>query len=216
MALLTILGVGLGGGLILLLFFLILYRKSFKHKAIILRPTGDGDSHIVIEDKFKTVYNTEKKLHLLVFRKMFKHKILSPDFKNWLRVWKGDATQYNNLAGLSDQQLKQMLQFGAIFFQPTEGELKPVVVEKGKLRVLDQDNRAFIIDDIRAQQQFKNRNKDKIINALLMGGTVLVVGVVLVFFVIYFDKMMSHNIAAVCSGARDVASQSLVDVVVPG
>ena len=198
--------------------FFVLRIKAYKYPAIVLRESGEeDDDYIVLQDKVKVSWDKEQKLRVIYFKSNVGQKSLMPQFKHWTKFYKGSADEYEQkFITMEDKSFRKRFQQGLIFFQTGDGEVKPCKLTKGELSVLDQDNRNFLVEDLRLQQRFITSNKDKIINALLMGGTIVIVGVVLMFFIVYFDKIMSHNIAAVCQGVKEAGNTNIIQGIVGG
>lgn len=190
----------LGISFLLLVGLLLLRGRSFKHVGVIAQRLGSNiDDITFIIDKFKVI--KKDGYYTILWKTYGREPSPSPEFKLWARFFKKPITKDVNK--WSRGQIKKLVVRGAFFYQTTEGELKPMTVQAtGELKVLNQDNRAFIINSIRKNKEFRAKNKDKLIAAAMTVGVVFLLVMLTIVGLIFFNNYMAENIAAVCSGVQ--------------
>jgi len=191
--------------IIIILFFFLLYKlwsRTFKHDAIIFVQTGinSGDGHFV-HDRFRVDRGKGKKYNSLIFRKRIFDKTLSPPYNFW-NVYVKKSWNSKPFGEYTTRQLDKLFRRGAIFYQPQEGELKPMKIgDIATLNVFDQDNRAFMASQIENDKMMVTDTRTKLIHLAMQATPFIIGGIIILIMWITFNTQMTENIAAICGQA---------------
>lgn len=198
-----------------------LHRRSFKHGATILVQNGDDPNNcVLVNDRFR-VRKDDASGYLLAEFKKLRKKTTAPSNDRKLWFWKKNLDDYYQVTLKTEQQARKFMTQGAIFFMTSEGEFHPVKVNVPRdgdgridLQVINEDKKAFIYHSIRRQKDFQRTDKDKIIQAVLMGGTMVIIAALMIFSIVYLNNTLSETIAGVCREVSNVGvGNGLVDQV---
>lgn len=215
---------GLIGGLGLMtvigLFLFARHKALYKYKALIIAQVGD--SWVILQDKFR-VWRTDEGYYAISFFHQKDIEATSPKYGFWSLFTKSEKESKSLLESdepnkYTRRELDNLLARGAIFKKHSEGSITPVsITESGNLRVIDQDDRAFIADQAKKRAELSRTKWSTTLPALMFGATVLVLSLITVFYFVYLNNTMTENIANICSGVSAVASSSGFNITaVPG
>lgn len=175
-------GVLIFGGIGLIWF---LNRKSFKNKVWVARQTGKAKEDVIwFEDKCRVV--NKSGAWIIEFEKI-KEKTRSIDGKFWTSLIT-PKYQQKALKFSKDEwdqlNMRTNLMRGLFLYETTEGEFYPMAVEhkdgRFAFQILDQDNRQFMIEEIKDVNDLTRNHKTEI--TLLWGIIIGIVVLALVFF----------------------------------
>lgn len=200
---------GFGLFFLMAIIFFFANKGRYPYKAIVIAQVGG--SEVVLQDSFR-VYKTDGGFYALEFRKHRDIKGTSPAYNLWTLFSRGEGKQNdqllssdNNNNTYSRDEIKKILVRGAIFYKTSEGSVKPVVIHKGELTVIDQNDRAFIADEERQKAEMMQSGLQKTLQIIMGLVTVIVCVGAVVFVVIYINNTLSETIANICG---NVASAS--------
>lgn len=196
---------------VVVILFIVMHQKSFRNGAVLLVQNGDDPNNsVIVYDKFKIRVNPQTGYREAVFKKK-RMATTEPTgkFKFW--NWKKKLDDYYTVELRTKQDATKAMTQGAIWFVTHEGNFHPVRIEvprdeEGRIRltVIDEENKSYMYDSIRKVKEFKTSDKDKMMQAILMGGTVVIVAAILIFTLVYTNNSLAENIATIC---REVGSQ---------
>lgn len=166
-----------------------LYKKSFKHRAIIARPVGDSHHDAVFyDDRFKVIDSRGAGARVVFWKT--RGKTAPPPFKVWTKFVRKNKAYFDKEGEMVVKgDIRKAIIRGALFYQTNEKEFTAMSIDKmGNFTVLGEDNKALLVDDIERTKEISLTARDKLIQAGLWLGSLIALGViVIVVMVVTFD-----------------------------
>jgi len=204
---------GFGLFFLMAIIFFFANKGRYPYKAIVIAQVGS--SEVVLQDSFR-VYQTEGGFYALEFKKHRDIKGTSPAYKLWTLFSRGEGKQNDELLSADDNnntysrdEIKKILVRGAIFYKTSEGSVKPVVIQKGELTVIDQDDRAFIADEERQKAEMMQSGWQKALPYIIGVVTVVVCVGAAIFAMIYINNTLGETIANICGNVASAANSNI-------
>jgi hypothetical protein len=179
------------------------WDRGFKNVAHIARQTGENiDDVIWIKTRFKVVYhNGIWKIH---FRHL-REKTLSVEGKFWTKFGKSKILQMSETEWKS-RDMTKLVQRGLYLYETSEGVFYPMKIEitdkKAGLRILDQDNKLFLINEIANIDMLTKDNQRMMVTIIAIIVGIVILGAVFFGGMYFLNKSSTEGMrqnAAVCS-----------------
>lgn len=205
------LGLLIGGVCFVLfvVFLVVLFdRKSYKFKAMVFVPTGeDPNDGLWVEDRFKT---RKHKGNVQVRFLKNRGKCYSPDHRFWHKyLKKNKEVPDEGWANINDQDVRKHLVRGAIFYKVSDDEYKVVKFEKaGNFKVIDHDSRELIIDDIEREKELSTTWRERLLQAGVWLGSLLVIAMLLIALFVLTTKFAGEQSAQIVEAAKGAIAQA--------
>lgn len=204
-----------------------LSRSSYKHPAIVAVQTGTEVNDVIIVSDKTRVRQTQDGYYILQFKTLKNDRMPSPQFSFWQKFIKGgngydpettpeEARKENKF---TEKQIKKLLTRGILLYKTSEGELKPAIwTAEGKLSILDQDNRAFLISEAERRAKLNKTKIDRWVPVVTTLGIVLIMGLIFAFYMVYLNTNLADNISAICTGVSNNAPSinGTINNILPG
>lgn len=202
--------------ILVVIFMVLLYQKTFKYRVDIDVQSGDKpNSFIRLRDKCKVTKQKGGKV-IIKFQKL---RFVSPSipFKWWLTTNKSRKYEIprDGAGGLRADwsDVRQRLDRGLHLYMSTEGELRPVHYndEMQLDAVVSQDNRNFIIDQVKENAEIASGRWERFWSLAAGPITIIFLGIFFVLFLVYITKN-AQEICNVPGHAQTVinATQGLI------
>lgn len=205
--------VALFGVLVVMMGFVafMVYWKSFKNKVYIARQTGEAVGDVVwIEDRFK-VSSIEGRW-TIIFRKI-PEKTNSLEGKFWTKFIKKQKEWVLDKEKWDKYQMSKLVQRGLFLYETSEGVFFPMQINRedaddgkkdGKIsfKIIDQDNRMFLIEELRNNSDLTKDRRREIIGIVAVAIAFVVLGIAFVFGFMYISdtsQTAMQTQAAVCN-----------------
>jgi hypothetical protein len=192
-----------------LFFFIIKHKKSFKHPAIIAVQVGENYNDVVIVNDVFRVRRTQDGYYVTEFKTLTNERTPTPDFNVWNIFGDTNVTdknQKNEKKKWSEKEIKGFISRGVIFYKSAQGDLKPCIFgSEGKLKILSQDNKAFLMNEVKRRQELFSSKKDMWMKLGIFGMALLFSSLIFIFTLVYLNTTLSDTIGTVCSGAAQSA-----------
>lgn len=180
----------------------IIYNSTFKNVARIARQTGKDDNSVIwVTDKFKVI-NKDGEWHIK-FKNM-RVKTQSIDGNKWTTFFKPkDVAKELKMTKdeWANREMSKKIQRGLILYEDNHGELKPMEIVKTnkdgvELKVLGQDNRRWLVTEIKEINSLTRNRKQDMLYLLAFIVCALVMGVVFIFGIIYMNEQGTKALSA--------------------
>lgn len=187
------------------------YWNSFKNKVHIARQTGEAIGDVVwIEDRFK-VSSIEGRW-TIIFRKI-PEKTNSLEGKFWTKFIKKQKSWVLDRDKWDKYQMSKLIQRGLYLYETSEGVFFPMQITRedaddgtkdGKIsfKIIDQDNRMFLIEELKNNSELTKDRRREIIGIVAVAVAFIVLGIAFVFGFMYLSdtsQTAMQQQAAVCS-----------------
>lgn len=210
MDILTIIIIGLFGLLTMgIVAMIMIARSSYKHPVMVAVQTGQNIDDVTLVPDRCRVRQTEDGYYILQFKTLKNDRMPSPEFSLWQKFMRGGKAfdpqesleQASHKNKFSEKEMKGILSRGLLLYKTSEGELKPCIfTATGKLTVLNQDNRAFLIHEAERRAKLNRTKLDRWVPVVTTLGIVLIMGLIFAFYMVYLNTNLADNIGAICSG----------------
>lgn len=208
--LLTIFLIGLAVVALILGALMFFDKKSYKHEAIILKPTTEG-SFILDRDKFK-LRKKKTGLYEVWFSKS-KGKAYNPPVSMWVQIWnsKRAVPDEDGILQADGDEIRKSILQGAIFVQVSPREYKlGRITNMGDIQVIDQDTIELVLDDIERTKELTTSFRDKLLQA---GVWVFTIIAMIILFIVIFTlatQFAGEQAASILAQASNAAAQGSV------
>lgn len=185
--------------IIAMIFFFVMYKKSFRNTAMIARQTGKEVTDVIwIKDKFRV--KSVDGAWVIQFWNL-REKTQSIQGNLWQRFLKNDSKTLKFTKERWDSSdLSKHIQRGVYFYETTEGEFFPMQIKMDdknpSFNVLSQDNRMFLINEFK---NINNLTRNRKMELVTLGGIIaacLVLCVIFIFGIIYLNEASKRSEAA--------------------
>lgn len=196
---LLVAGVMTGFIVVPMIIWFIFWTTSFRYPVTIHRQVGETFGNTVeFDDKFKV--REKDGHHVIIFKRQMGGSQSFPG-EFWTKVFKNKSQKF------TDDQWHSMLRSGKIsrklhLYQTTEGEFHPIgigVDKEGKptFKVLPQDNRAYLVNRFKKNNEMTMDSRKQLIVYLAITGGFLMLVVAFVLWLVY----MTESAANICGVA---------------
>lgn len=196
--------VGLVAVVAIWIIMFMVFRASFKHRAMVAVPMGDSPDDVIwVDDKFKTRKRGET---LQISFLKTKGKAYAPQYK-WYSKWlkQNKALPQEDKDGwfqIKDADMRKHLYRGAFFYKASDDEVFVMrIADAGKFKILNQDTRELIVNDIEREKHLTTSFKDKLIQLGMWLGSLLVISLLAITIIVLSMKYAGEQSANIIQAA---------------